>query len=64
MKVIRAYKPWSNGISSRSITEAIATERQKKKFEALTQQNWQSDLVETPPEDRQRSQSYSKRTVC
>jgi len=38
----------------RSITESIATERQKNKFEALTQHNRQPDLVDAPPEDRQR----------
>jgi len=38
----------------RSKTEAIATERQKKKFEDKTQQNRQSDLIEASPEETQR----------
>jgi len=38
----------------RSITEATATERQKKMFEALTQHNRQPDSVDAPPEGKQR----------
>lgn len=41
-------------VLQRCQTEAITTERQKKKFEDKTQQNRQSDLIEASPEETQR----------